>query len=779
MGKEASILVRILGDADSAKKATEDTESAFSKMGDNLGKIGLAIGAAFAAAGVAALVGLEKLGSSFDDASDKIVVGTGATGVALDDLKASFKNVVSNVPTDFGSASTAIADINTALGLTGKPLEALSTQFLNLSRITGTDVAANIKTVTGAFNLWGISAEEQGHKLDELFTISQATGVSVSDLGQQMADGGVQFQQAGLSFEESASLLGTLSKNGLSASDVLPALSKAMAVAAKEGKPANEVFKSIFEQIQNAPTDTAAASLAFTEFGAKAGPKFAALIRSGALSYEELAATIGSSANTINDTATATDDWREKLQLLMNKAMVKLEPLATAVFNKITEVVQAVSPYLEQFAAWLGEKIPAVIAVLKAKFDEWAPTVIAVFQQIRDAVATAFQWLMDNKEFLVGILVAVGLGFGAWAVSAGSAALATVAAAAPFIALGAAIAAAVGGIIYAYNHFETFRTVIDTVVSWLTDTAWPAIKTAIAAIGDVFNQLVGWVRDNWAEIQATIDAAINIVKGIISAAVTAILFLWDHFGATLITGLQNAWEMIKGVVEAAVNIVRGIIQTVTSLIRGDWSGVWEGIKDIFSGIWDAMKAIVQGALDGIKLVLSLAWDAIKIAISAAWDGIKAVTSTAWDLIKSAIMTPINAAASAVSSVWDGIKSFVQTVITWISDKVDWVVRKVNSALQALNSLNPFSASVGGSFNAKIPGNASGTDNWRGGLTRVNELGGEIMNLPRGTQIIPHDVSMAMAQGSGGGTVNFMPGATVNSGVDIAASYALLQFQMAG
>lgn len=46
---------------------------------------------------------------------------------------------------------------------------------------------------------------------------------------------------------------------------------------------------------------------------------------------------------------------------------------------------------------------------------------------------------------------------------------------------------------------------------------------------------------------------------------------------------------------------------------------------------------------------------------------------------------------------------------------------------------------------KIGANASGTDDWRGGMTRVNEEGGEIINLPRHTQIIPHDVSMEAAR----------------------------------
>lgn len=50
--------------------------------------------------------------------------------------------------------------------------------------------------------------------------------------------------------------------------------------------------------------------------------------------------------------------------------------------------------------------------------------------------------------------------------------------------------------------------------------------------------------------------------------------------------------------------------------------------------------------------------------------------------------------------------------------------------------------------ASIGSNATGTDFWRGGLTRINEEGGEILNLPRGTQIIPHDVSMEMARSAG-------------------------------
>lgn len=41
----------------------------------------------------------------------------------------------------------------------------------------------------------------------------------------------------------------------------------------------------------------------------------------------------------------------------------------------------------------------------------------------------------------------------------------------------------------------------------------------------------------------------------------------------------------------------------------------------------------------------------------------------------------------------------------------------------------------------FPHNASGTNNWRGGLTYVHEQGGELINLPQRTQIVPHDLSV--------------------------------------
>ena len=100
-------------------------------------------------------------------------------------------------------------------------------------------------------------------------------------------------------------------------------------------------------------------------------------------------------------------------------------------------------------------------------------------------------------------------------------------------------------------------------------------------------------------------------------------------------------------------------------------------------------------------------------------------------IKNTIVGAFNSAKSAVGSFF-----------TWLDNKIE--------SIPILGSLySGGKALVGGVadfIGGLIGGNALGTSYWKGGLTRVNERGGEILNLPSGTQIIPHDVSKRVAGG---------------------------------
>ena len=76
--------------------------------------------------------------------------------------------------------------------------------------------------------------------------------------------------------------------------------------------------------------------------------------------------------------------------------------------------------------------------------------------------------------------------------------------------------------------------------------------------------------------------------------------------------------------------------------------------------------------------------------------------------------------------------------SWLDDKVE--------GIPIIGSIYKGAKSVGGWVADKISGHATGTSYFSGGWTRVNERGGEIMRLPGGTQIIPHDLSRQMVGG---------------------------------
>ena len=76
------------------------------------------------------------------------------------------------------------------------------------------------------------------------------------------------------------------------------------------------------------------------------------------------------------------------------------------------------------------------------------------------------------------------------------------------------------------------------------------------------------------------------------------------------------------------------------------------------------------------------------------------------------------------------------------------------AIDGINSISSdipdWIPGIGGSHYGLNLGHISyllhGTDNWQGGFARMNEGGrGELVYLPDGTQVIPHDVSVVYAK----------------------------------
>jgi TP901 family phage tail tape measure protein len=539
--------VVLAGDAKGAVKAFEDTEQRARGFGGKMASAGKIAAGAFAAIGAAAggaAVGLFKIGETFDEQYDKIRVGTGATGQALKGLKTDFKGAVSSVPTDFASAGTAVADLNTRLGLTGKPLQNLSGQFLELSRITETDVGENIKTVTRLFGDFGIKAADQGGKLDSLFRASQATGITISDLSAKMTQFGAPLRQLGFGFDESAALIAKFEKEGVNTEAILGGMRQALGRMARAGEAPVETFRRVTEQIKAAGSAGEANALAVEAFGARAGPDLAAAVREGRFELDDLLSTISGGSETIMQAGKDTQDFSEKWQMFKNRVLVALEPVAMRVFDAMGAAMDT-----------LGRKVQALI-------DKWGPPLKAF---VTDVLGSLRKWWDDNGPAIIATARDV------FAKVSG--------AVSDFVAAARTWIAENGTTIeeWRVKISDIFNRVRDVIMGFID-----LVKVAWSTFGQTLLDTAGRIFSN---ILSVIDGVLRVIKGVI-----------DVFVGLLTGDWSRAWEGVKGIVSGAWEAIKGIVGLAIEKVRTIVSLVLDAIKTVFSNAWNSMRDTVHTIL---------------------------------------------------------------------------------------------------------------------------------------------------------------------------------------
>ena len=353
--------------ADIVNKQLSGVEGQVARVGQVMGNVGMNMTKFVTLPLLAVGAILGKIGLDFENAYNTIRAGTGATGEALDGLKEDFKAVLKDVPADFKSASQAIADLNTRLGLTGKPLQNLTKQMLNLARITKTDVNAVVRTSTRLFGDWDIATEDYGDTLDTLFKISQSTGIGIDRLSDMVTTYGVQLRTCGFDLETSLALMGKWEKEGVSAEKMLGGLSMALGRFAKAQKEPEEALRNLMAQIEAAPTVGKAMEFAVEALGTRAGPDFALAVREGRFAVEDFMKAIDASTETIDQAADATLSFTDRLKLLKNKALVALEPLGTAFIGVLEGLLPSFDKVINKIKSavdWFSKLSPSAQKII-------------------------------------------------------------------------------------------------------------------------------------------------------------------------------------------------------------------------------------------------------------------------------------------------------------------------------------------------------------------------------------------------------------------------------
>lgn len=405
------ITVQIIGDA-------KQFQSALGNAEQSLGSFGTSGALTFAGvAGAALAVGttLFELGQSVDEAFDRLQVGTGASGEALASLESSVNSIAQTVPSAFGDIADAVTLVYQRLDETGAPLDALATQLLNLSRITGTDLHQNVDAVTGMINNWHIATADQTSALDELFRASQLSGVAVSELASILAANGAVLRQAGLDLTGATALIASLGKEGVNAQQAITGLRTAISNTAADSVKASQTQA-------RAAQDAADRAVAAAHRRQAAEERLAEILKSNARQAEDAAKRL---ADATSDQAEVEADAAKDVARAKEEAAKLIEKVQDPVNNGAVAMANY-QKRLEEAQKEAAQKVAdAEEAAAKRRRDAAARVadsqqqVARVAEDSEDRVAKAKQQAADADEKAGARVRASAAGTSAAVVSAG------------------------------------------------------------------------------------------------------------------------------------------------------------------------------------------------------------------------------------------------------------------------------------------------------------------------------------------------------------------------
>lgn len=587
----------------------------------------LAIGAAaFIAAG------------NVDDAYDNIRVKTGATGDDLAGLQKSFNNVANTVPADFASVSDAVSGLNQRLGLTGPTLDTLASQVLEAGRLGG--VPIDINNATGAFSAFNVKGAATTGAMDDLFRVSQNTGVGINDLTGTMTKQGAALAQLGFSFPQAASLIGELDKAGINSNTVMAGLSKSLVTLSKDGEAPQEAFKRVTGEIQGfiqKGDQAAALQLAGKVFGTRGAAQFVGALQSGKINLDAMTSAAGLTGDSILGVAQETKDFPELLQQLGNTAQLTLAPIGLTLFPAIGSALQAIAPPLQGFANWFASLDQGQMGVLIG-----IGVALAAIGPILGVVSFATQAFAAGATIVRGVVTAWTAV--QWALNAAMAAN-------PIGLVVIALAALVAGVIWAYNNVGWFKDGVNAAWSFISSVTMTVFGAVASFIGTVWNNIRSFSMSASAAITGFVSGAWNNLRGITIAVFSGIMgFLsgvWNTIRAVAVGAVSGLVSFVVGGFNNIVSFGRSAFSGLVGFLGGVWGNIVSGASGMVSNVlsfFGSLPGRIVGALG------SLAGQLTSAGVNAMQGFIGGVTSMAGRIIDSAV--------GAIKGGIDAVKNFL-------------------------------------------------------------------------------------------------------------------------
>lgn len=257
----------------------------------------------------------------------------------------------------------------------------------------------------------------------------------------------------------------------------------------------------------------------------------------------------------------------------------------------------------------------------------------------------------------------------------------------------------------AVQSLQPSINMLKTAAAGLQQLFTTYVKTALTQVGIAINNL----RPVFTSLGMTINTLVTTLGGRLMTAFNSIRqAMQQNSGAIRV--LQQAFQLVAAILGGAV--VAGFIVFANVAM-----GAVVGAINIIASVIGSLIGVLSGIITFITGVFAGDW-------STAWSGIIQI----------------------FSSIFSGIEGVCNGVLSGIKAAINGIISSINGISFTVPDWVP---GVGGqSFQPSLPMLYAGTDNWHGGPAMIHDRGAEIVDLPQGTRVIPHDQSIIQAQQMG-------------------------------
>ncbi|MDT0306133.1 phage tail tape measure protein [Streptomyces sp. DSM 44917] len=158
------------------------------------------------------------------------------------------------------------------------------------------------------------------------------------------------------------------------------------------------------------------------------------------------------------------------------------------------------------------------------------------------------------------------------------------------------------------------------------------VRDGLSGLRDGFRGVADGSTQDMGETERAVYQAMMQLGELISTGTQLAREAWNAFGEDIVAVARRYWGHMAEEVMGALRIIGGFLQIWAGIFSGDWSRIWEGIKDVFGGALDIIKARWQDGLGNLRSIASGGMALVTGAWNAGWEGMKRGARAAWDWI---------------------------------------------------------------------------------------------------------------------------------------------------